>query len=282
LNITGPNADQIAFWNNDAGLRWVTLQQRIDAMMAPMTHVLLDRAAPALGEHVLDIGCGYGTTTLALAQRVGVAGSVLGVDISRPMLDLAERRIAGDGLGNVELLQADVSTHDFAPATIDLAFSRMGVMFFDDPVAAFSNIRPALRDGGRLVFVCWRPLAENPHFLVPWEAAREHLAPQPKPAPDAPGMFAFADPDRLRGILGAAGFSDIVITPEDPVMTHGPADAVAAFAMQLGPISRALGESTAEQRARAEAAVLEAMRAHEGPDGVRLTGGVWIVSARSE
>jgi SAM-dependent methyltransferase len=155
----------------------------------------------------------------------------------------------------------------------------MGVMFFDDPVAAFSNIRPALREGGRLVFVCWRPLAENPHFSVPWEAARDHLAPQPKPDPNAPGMFAFADADRLRGILGAAGFSDTVIAPADPVMTHGSADSVAGFAMQLGPISRALADSTPAQRARAEAAVLEAMRGHEGPDGVRLTGGVWLVSA---
>ena len=250
-------------------------------MMAPLTEALLVRADPAGGERALDIGCGFGTTAIALSQRVGASGSVLGIDISRPMLELARSRIAAEGIGNIELREADATAHGFTPGAIDLAVSRFGVMFFADPVAAFANIHTGLRDGGRLVFVCWRPLADNPHFAIPLAAARPHLPPQPPPDAHAPGMFAFADPERLRGILSGAGFRDIVLAPVDATMVSGTASEVAAFALQMGPVTRAMADASPEQRQAAEAAVHAALEREAGPDGVRLAGGVWLVSAKA-
>ncbi len=280
----GPNAAQIAYWNTEAGPRWVAMQERMDAMLLPLLHAALERARPEAGERVLDIGCGCGATLLELAGHVGPGGSVLGVDVSAPMLGRARERVQANALAQVRLTLSDAATHAFEPGAFDLAFSRFGVMFFGDPVGAFANIRTALAATGRLMFMCWAPPQDNPWLLMPLAAARPHLPPQPEADPNAPGPFAFADPDRVRGILAGAGYAAIDIARHDAVMRIcGPGEIAEAarFAVESGPVGRAMAGATPDQRAAAEQAVLAALRRIEGPGGVEMAGSVWLVSARS-
>ena len=283
--IAAPNADQVAYWNGDAGAKWAKLQERLDWLFAGITEQAIAAAAPASGERVLDIGCGCGATVLALAKEVGADGYVLGVDISDPMLDVARRRIMAGGLPQAEALLVDAATHRFEPGQTDLIFSRFGVMFFDAPVEAFINLRRALAPGGRLFFACWRPFKDNDWFAVPFKAVVPHLPPQEKPEPDAPGPFAFSDPDRVKRILGLAGFSDVAIRPFDTMLTLGGSDNMAdtaGFASQVGPVSRALATATDDdQRQAAERALAEALRDHDGAEGIRLGAQLWFVSAKA-
>ncbi|MDI3305970.1 MAG: class I SAM-dependent methyltransferase [Acetobacteraceae bacterium] len=277
-----PNADQIAYWNGPAAAPWVAHQARIDALHQEATRLLLDRAAPRQGEHVLDLGCGTGTTLLELAARVGPEGRVLGLDVSEPMLARARERIAAAGLSQVRVELADASAYGFAPGSFDLAFSRFGVMFFRDPVAAFAQIRRALKPEGRLVFVCFRSLAENAWVRVPQEAAQPLLPPAEPPKPGEPGEFAFADPGRVRGILEGAGFRDVTLTPHDPpIHLAGPggAEDAAAFSTQMGPVARILRERP-DLTEPVRKAMAEAYRKHDGPQGIVLPAAIWIVSAR--
>jgi SAM-dependent methyltransferase len=277
------NADQIAYWNSDAGKRWVRLQQRTDALFAEISSAAIEHAGVASGQRILDVGCGCGATVLALASRVRPDGRVVGVDVSKVMLDVAAERVRMQDLTNVQLLLADASAYPLDPAAFDLAFSRFGVMFFADPAGAFANVKRSLGPGGKLVFVCWRKMSENPWFLVPWLAAKPHLPPQPPPDPEAPGPFAFADPDRIRRILAAAGFSGIEILRHDAALElGGPGQLTQAadFAVQIGPVSRALVGADTGTREAVAAAVLETLRAHERPEGIHLGAGVWFVSAR--
>jgi SAM-dependent methyltransferase len=278
-----PNAAQIAYWNSEAGPRWVAMQERMDAMLAPLLHAALERAHPVAGEIVLDIGCGCGATLLELASRVGPDGSVLGVDISAPMLDRARKRVQDNQLNNVRSTLSDAATLAFEPGAFDLAFSRFGVMFFDDPPGAFANIRSALATAGRLVFACWAPPQDNPWLTVPLAAARPHLPAQPESDPNAPGPFAFADPDRVRGILLSAGYSAVDVARHHTAMRicgPGEIEAAARFAAESGPVARVLAGAEPDARAAAEQAIAAAFRRLEGPDGVELPGCVWLVSAR--
>ena len=281
-STTGPNADQVAYWNGDAGDKWARLQARLDGLFAPISAAAIAAAAPRPGEHVLDIGCGCGDTVVALAGAVGSLGRVTGVDISAPMLAVAGQRLAEAGLSQAAVLAADAATEPFAPGTVDLVFSRFGVMFFDAPAEAFTNIHRALKPGGRLFFACWRPFKGNSWFHVPYKAAAPHLPEQDKADPEAPGPFAFADPDRVARILGLAGFKDVRIEPFDALLTMGaPGEAEAAmrFTVQVGPVSRALASGTEAQRAAAERAVAEALAGADGPEGIRLGAQCWFVSA---
>lgn len=276
-----PNADQVTYWNSPAGERWAALQDEIDAVFAPLTAVVLDRADAQPGERVIDVGCGCGATTLALAERVGPGGAVLGVDVSVPMLEVARRRV---GTAGASLLLADAASHPFEPGARDLAFSRFGVMFFAEPAGAFANIRAGLRPGGRLTFACWRPIAENGWFDIPVRAALPHAPPQAPADPHAPGPFAFADPVRVRAILGAAGFADIEVAPHDPRMPlagPGDLDRATGFATRIGPASRLLAEMGEDARQAAVADIRAALAGHDGADGIVLGGAVWIVSARN-
>ena len=275
-----PNADEIANWNGAVGQRWTELQDVTDAMFAPLTEIVMAAAAAKPGERVLDIGCGCGATVLELARRVGPTGRVLGVDVSEPMLARAAERSAA--LANVELVLADASTHRF-PATFDLVFSRFGVMFFDDPVAGFANIRAAMAPGGRLVAAVWRAFAHNAWVQVPWHAALPLLPPQPAAIPGAPGQFAFADPDHVRAVLDQAGFSDIVLAPHDPpIPMTGPGEAaLAAERMtRISVVSRALSQADPELRGPVTAAIADAFARRETTAGLTLGGAIWLVSAR--
>jgi len=227
---------------------------------------------------VLDVGCGCGQTTLELAARVAPNGAVLGIDISQPMLSIARTR--AKGLAGVRFLEADAQTYAFEPGAFDAIHSRFGVMFFADPTAAFANLRRALKPGGRLAFLCWRALAENPVMSLPLTAALKHLPAPPAPTPGAPGPFAFADAGRVREILAGAGFEKVSIEPQDmPAGGHGLDDAV-RLSLRVGPLGAMLREHP-----QARAAVIDELRgalARHLVDGrVFLPSATWIVSARN-
>lgn len=273
------NAQQLAYWNGDGGSHWVAQQAHTDSMLAPVAQAVLSLAAVQPDERVLDIGCGCGTTTLALAAA---AAHVTGLDISAPMLAVARQR--GAALANVDWVEADAG--GFQPAQpYDVLFSRFGVMFFGDPVAAFTGLRGAARPGARLVFVCWRPIAENGWMQVPLHAAYDAGLPRlPRPAPDEPGPFAFADPARVRAILTAAGWAEPRLTPLDmslDIAAGQGLDGAMAQATQIGAASRALREAPEELRPVAMAAMRAALQAHVDGDRVALPGAVWLVESHA-
>lgn len=275
--MAAESLSQSEYWNGDAAARWIGARERMDRSMASITAAALARAAPRAGERVLDVGCGCGTTTLLLAERVA-PGAAVGVDISAPMIEVARGRVpAGTA---VEFLVADAAEHRFAPP-FDLAFSRFGVMFFADPPAAFRNLRAALAPGGRLVFVCWRALAENAWAAAPLAAARDLLPPVDPPDPHAPGPFAFADRDRLHGILAAAGFGEIAIDAHDDRMLVGSSvEEATDHAMMMGPLSRLIAGAPDELRAAIRPRVAAAVERFATGDGVAAPAAVWLVSSR--
>lgn len=270
------NEDQIKFWNEKAGRNWTALQAQMDANLAAIGEAVLAFAKPAPGMAVLDVGCGTGFTSLALA---GAGAKVTGVDISKPMLGLARERATQAGLA-ISFLEADASAQSFTPE-FDLIFSRFGVMFFDAPAAAFANMRKALKPGGRIAFVCWRMPPENPWASVPLLAAKPFLPEQPPPDPLAPGPFAFADAQRVQDILAQAGFSAIRIEKLDTVMSLGnDLGAAAAQTLQIGPLSRAVGDADEATRTRIVQAVHDALAKFVKPDGeVLLPAACWLVAA---
>jgi SAM-dependent methyltransferase len=273
------NEDQIKFWN-EKGRDWTELQDRMDANLSGAHAAIMAFAAAQSSEQVLDIGCGTGTTTLALADAVGPRGKITGVDVSQPMLDLARRR--SEGRANVSFVLADASVHAFRPE-FDLLFSRFGVMFFDDPLAAFANLHAGLKPSGRLAFVCWRTPPENLWATAPLTAARPLLPEQPAPDPLAPGPFAFADPQRIRDILAGAGFGGISIEKHDGVMNMG-ADsaAVAAQTLRIGPLSRAMGDADAAVRAKVVEVVRHALEEFRDSTGeIAPPTACWLVGARA-
>jgi SAM-dependent methyltransferase len=278
------NAEQITYWNESAGPRWVALQDTLDEQIAPLGLAAMDRLNPAAGERIVDVGCGCGHTSLELARRVSPGGTVTGVDISRPMLARARERAAG--LDGVTFVEADAQHHAFTPATADVIFSRFGVMFFADPASAFANLRGALRPGGRLGFVCWQAPQQNPWMMHAMMALMQHIPLPPPPAPDAPGPFAFADDARVRRILGDAGFTNVAIEPIDTTVLVGGAgatiDQAVQFIMRMGAAAAPVEAATPEQRRAAAEAVHEVYRAHHGPDGVRMGAATWIVTARRD
>lgn len=274
------NTDQIAYWNDVHGKTWIEMSDLLDQELVDLGLAAMAALNPQRGERIVDVGCGCGQTSLALADRVGPAGAVTGVDISHPMLEEARRRARAAGVGQAEFVEADAQTYAFAPASFDAAFSRFGVMFFADPPAAFANIRKALKPGGRLAFVCWRPLAENAWMLVPMTAALRHLPPPAPPQPGAPGPFAFADPERVRGILAKAGFADVAVEPlEMPLGGFALEDAL-KMALRIGPLAALLRENPeAAPKAVDDIRAALAERAKDGR--VWLDGAVWIVTARN-
>ncbi len=273
------HSNQIAYWNGPGGAAWVAQQAHTDAMLAPVAAALIAHAAPQPGERVLDIGCGCGATSLALAERIG-DGHVTGLDVSAPMLAVAAGR--GSDPARLTWLCADAAAHAFPKAGFDLLTSRFGVMFFGDPTAAFANLRRAVRPGGRLAFACWRSPAENPWMAVPLAAAAPHLPESPPTDPTAPGPFAFADPARVTRILTAAGWSAPRLTPVDLLLdlaAGGGLDSAVAQMKQIGAAARALREQPPEVVQAALDAVRAALRPHVDGAAVRLRGGIWLVSA---
>jgi ubiquinone/menaquinone biosynthesis C-methylase UbiE len=256
---------------------WLGAYDRIQRGIAGFSAIALEAAAAQPGERALDVGCGTGGTTAELATAVGGKGHVLGVDISEPLVEAARAR----GLGNATFEVADAATHAFEPASFDLVFSRFGVMFFGDPVAAFENIRRALKPSGRLVFLCWRTAAENAWSAVPMRAAQRFLPPMQRPGPEDPGQYSFGDRTRVERILTQAGFHGLSIEPVDQMLNLGnDIPDVLQRIGDFGPLARAFKDVAPEQIAKAKAAIAEALKPHATADGVKLAGACWLVRAR--
>ena len=277
----GPNAAMIEYWNEQGGPRFVAQGEMLDAQLAPVGRRAIESARIATGERVLDVGCGCGQTALQIAERVGTTGAVVGLDVSEPMLTVAKRRAGEASLANVSFVQADAQVAPLDP-DFDLVFSRFGIMFFEDPVAAFANLKKALVPDGRVAFVCWQPLPNNPWMLVPLSAAAKHLPMGPPPEPGAPGPFSFADPERVEGILRNAGFAEVSIEGHDSHMTlgaGGDVDRATEVILEVGPIANPLREHP-DARPRVLAAVREALEPYQTAEGVKLASAVWLVTAR--
>lgn len=280
--MSDANHEQIQHWNTLAGPRWVSMQDRLDAQLESYGMLALDALPLATGQRVLDVGCGCGATSLSLASRVGPGGSVVGVDIARALLARARERAAAASLAHVSFLEGDAQTYAFEPASADAVFSRFGVMFFDDPTAAFANLLRATRPGGALGFVCWRSPRENPWVSEVVDAIRPFVPPPEAPVPDAPGPFAFASRDRLTGILAGAGWTDLAIVPHEVEMDYGGGidlDATVDFAAQIGPAATLLHAHDAQDRPDVRAALRACLARRTGPHGTRFPAAVWTVRA---
>jgi len=276
------HANQIAYWNGAGGDHWVRRQELTDLVLAPVAEVVLARAAVQPGEHVIDIGCGCGATTLVLADAIRPGGALVAADVSEPMLGRARERIGERP--NVAYVCADATTHGFAPGWADLLFSRFGVMFFGDPVLAFANMRRGLKPGGRTVFACWRKPAENPWMMLPLQAAYLHVPKLPKQGPDDPGPFSFGDPNRVTRILTEAGFTDIALEPVDVMLDLASGrglDAAVAYTLDIGATSRALDGVSDILRAAAAGSIHDALTPYVDNGRVPLAGAIWIVTAGS-
>jgi SAM-dependent methyltransferase len=278
---TGPNAAQIENWDGPGGQHWVAEAERYDRMTGAFGERIIEAAAPRPGERVLDVGCGNGAVALAVSALVAPGGSVLGLDISGPMLGCARQRADAAGIASVSFRQGDAQVYPLPTASFDAVVSRFGVMFFDDPVAAFTNLGRALRPGGRIAFTCWRELAVNDWLMVPAGAALQHVPMPDLGQPGAPGPFSLADPERVHQVLRDAAFAQIALEEVVRPMPMGSsAEDVLAF-MRGTEMAQVLmtgvDPGTAEQ---AWAAVKAALQAHAEPGGITLAGTAWIVTAR--
>jgi SAM-dependent methyltransferase len=282
LTPKGPNAEQIRYWNEVNAEKWIRFQGVIDEQIGSLGRAAMERAAMRSGERALDVGCGCGDTTLEIAQRVGPAGFVLGLDVSAPMLAEAERRARERSVSNARFLNADAQTHSFSADGFDVGFSRFGVMFFADPARAFANLGHALRPGGRVAFVCWQAIDRNPWMGVPMAAAAREIPFPPPSDPQAPGPFAFADRDRVRKILTDAGFTKIAIDAHEQMLSiggHGGVDAAVEFLVQMGPTGGALRQAGPAAEPRVRAAVKQAIAPFLDADGVKMASATWLVLA---
>ncbi len=280
--VLDANAAQRRYWNTVAGPRWAAAPGFRERRNQESTALLLARLGITGGENVLEIGCGTGALTVPLAAAVGDHGRLVAVDISEPMLGVARQRVEERGLHNVKLLLGDAQVFEFESAGFDLATSRMGVMFFANPTAAFRNIAGALKPGGRLTFACWGPLTENRHWLISYDIALRHLGPPtPQPA-NAPSPLAFADPDYIRVLLAGAGFAEVTVERAHPTIIGGGPEEEAQQAMMMGPTARLIEEKTPAELMRATIArEIEAAFAAEASSGpIRLPSTIFVVAAR--
>jgi SAM-dependent methyltransferase len=273
-----PDNEQAKLWNGLAGRAWVEEQELLDQLFKPFEDLLVEAVSAQSGGRVLDIGCGTGSTTLAVARRLGAKGRCTGIDISEPMIAAAQARAEREGTP-ASFIRANAQSHAFEPASFDMLISRFGVMFFDDAVRAFANLRRAARQDAGLQFIAWRSPAENPFMTTAERAATPLLPNLPARQPGAPGQFAFADPSRVRAILEESGWAGIDIQPLDVACTL-PENGLGRYLTRLGPVGLLLQE--ADDRTRTQ--VIETVRAAFAPyvhgAQVRFTAACWRVSAR--
>ena len=276
------NADQIAYWNGPRGQRWSDRQAAQDILLAPVSQILIDRAKAKPGERILDVGCGCGATSIALAREVAPSGFVLGVDISAPMLTSARQR-AQKSLP-LDFVLADATVYPFEPASFDVLVSRFGVMFFAEPAVSFAHMRQALRPEGRVAFACWREPRDNPWMMAPLQAVYKHVPKLPPQEPDDPGPFAFASEERVNRILSEAGYKGIAMERCDislDIAVGGGLEAAVRSALDVGPSSRALEGQPPEVHAAAQDSVREMLTPLLRGESLPLQGSIWIVTARA-
>jgi SAM-dependent methyltransferase len=271
--------EQAQLWNGVGAKGWVELEGLMDRLFRPVEEVLVEAvvaAAPPAGARVLDVGCGTGATTVAIARTLGPGASCTGLDVSEPMLGAARARAAREGL-DVRFVRADAQRHVVDPGGVDVVASRFGVMFFDDPVAAFANLRRATADGGSLRAVVWRSAEDNPFMSVADEAAATVVEVPPRPV-EGPGAFALADPDGTRALLGRAGWSAVELTPLDLDCSMPEAD-LPDYATRIGPLGRALAEADDATRQRAAEVAVPAYERFVRAGRVHLPVACWLVRA---
>jgi ubiquinone/menaquinone biosynthesis C-methylase UbiE len=280
MNVAHETDDeQEKLWNGVAGRGWVEAQELLDQLFKPFEDLLVEAVSARSGSRVLDVGCGTGSTTLAVARLLGANGRCIGIDISDPMLAAAQARAEREG-APASFIRANAQNHAFEPASFDMIISRFGVMFFDDSVRAFANLRRAAKDGAELRFIAWRSPSENPFMTTAERAAAPLLPNLPARRPDAPGQFAFADQRRVSRILEESGWAGIDIRPIDVACTL-PEKELIRHVGRLGPLGRILDETDEQTRKK----VLETVRAAFDPyvhgAEVRFTAACWMVSARA-
>ncbi|MDN4058458.1 class I SAM-dependent methyltransferase [Massilia sp. YIM B02769] len=269
---------QGALWNSGAGNAWVEEQAVIDQMFRQIETLLVNAAASGAATRVLDVGCGTGGTTLALARRLGRGARCTGIDISEPMIASARRQAGQEGLP-VDFVCADAQHHRFEPGTFDVVVSRFGVMFFDDPVAAFANLRQATRSGGRLHVVVWRSAEENPFMTAAEHAARPLLPGLPVRQTDEAGQFGFAREGRVRDIVTRAGWRDVRMEPVD-VPCRFPESELIGYLSRMGPVGRALDSVDTVTREGVISKVHTAFNAFVSGESVSFRAACWLVSAQ--
>jgi SAM-dependent methyltransferase len=273
------NTDMAEYWNGRPAEIWVSDAERFDTMLAPFGSHVLRAAALEPGEHVLDVGCGNGALSLEAARAVSPGGSVIGLDLSAPMLAVARRRAEGSG-ADVTFVQGDAQTASIGQP-VDVVMSRFGVMFFDDPIAAFANLARATRSGGRLCFVCWQEMFANEWLAVPAGAIVAHVGLPEMPEAGAPGPFALADTSRTTDILESAGWSDVGVEElnEGLCMGRDPQDVI-TFMLDDEMGRRVVEGKDPEAVAAGTQAAIEALQPFATPEGVVLGGACWLVTAR--
>jgi len=270
--------EQARLWNGPAGRAWVDSQELLDRLLKPFEDLLVATVANGSPQRVLDVGCGTGSTTLAIARRLDTQGTAVGVDISAPMIALARKRAEREPFATT-FICADAQSHAFETASVDLILSRFGVMFFADPIRAFANLRRAVRDDGRITFIGWRSADENP-FMTTAERAAAPFLPELAPRrPNAPGQFAFANRERVRTILQESGWNEIEIRSIDVVCVLPEKDLV-RYVTRLGPVGLALEKADERTRTQIVEKIRPAFDAYVDGDEVRVTAASWMVSAR--
>ncbi len=270
---------QARLWNGPSGQAWIDLQDSLDQAFLPFEELLADAVTAASATSVLDVGCGTGSTTLAVARRLGPTGRSVGIDLSDPMITFARSRAQRAGTP-AEFISGDAQTHALPPATFDMIISRFGVMFFEDPVRAFANLRAATRNRGTLRLVVWRSAAENP-FMTTAEGAAAALLPSlAARQPDGPGQFAFADPGRVQAILHDAGWAEIDIQKIDRTCTFPEKDLL-PYLTRLGPVGRALQEADDRTRSAVVERLSAAFAPFVGQGQARFDAACWLVAART-
>ncbi len=271
-------SDQAKLWNGPAGQAWIEAQEMMDGMFELFERMLVEPIEVDSGARVLDIGCGTGSTTIAAARRVGARGRAIGIDISEPMIAFARDRASRAG-STATFVCADAQTHPFEPATFDRLISRFGVMFFDDPVRAFANLRRAAADDAWLDVAVFRSPAENPFMTAAERAAAPYLPNIPPRVPGAPGQFAFADRQRFASILEQGGWERIEIDPID-VPCVFPAKELDRYMARFGPVGLALQQADEATKAKVVAAVRAGFDPFVHEADVRFTAACWRVRGR--
>lgn len=280
MDIARPaETEQATLWNGRAGRAWVDAQEVLNQVLKPFEELLVETLVAGSGSRLLDVGCGTGGTTLAAARRLGTKARCVGVDISEPMIAAARAR-AEQAHVPASFVRADAQAHAFAPASFDMIISRFGVMFFDDPVQAFANLRRAAGDGAGLRFIAWRGAADNPFMTTAERAAAPLLPDMPARRPDGPGQFAFADRNRIQRILDESGWAAIEIRPIDVTCTL-PETELVGYLTRLGPLGLILPEVDATTRARFIATVRAAFDPYVHGADVRFTAACWMVCAQA-
>jgi len=276
------NTDMNEYWNGDGGREWIRFQERIDNSLIPFGKKAIAAAKLSPGERVLDIGCGCGDTSFEIARQVGENGYVHGIDISELVLEKAIIRKETESQDNVNFECSDAQIHNFREAKFDVMFSRYGVMFFDDPEAAFKNLRQALNSGGRMAFVCWQPVRMNQWVSLALDVASRFVQ-LPKPSdPESPGGFSFGDANRVTRILSSAGFTNISIHKFHDTFNVGEnINEAVKFLSSIGPASSAIAAPEVDDvtRSRFISALHDFLAIHMTVDGIKLDAATWIVTA---